>query len=86
MTLKTLSAIAIITTALSSPVFAQDMTAEGAASPRPAHATRHFRNAYNQAPGYYVGPRVSEDWSTDTYGWDRSRVGGRDPDLNPPGT
>ena len=83
MTFKTLSAIAIVTTALSSPVFAHDVTADGAAYHRPASATRHFRNAYNQAPAY-AAPRVSEGWFTENYGVvDRSRPGGLDPDFNP---
>ena len=84
MTLKTLSAIAIITAAFSSPVLAQDMTADGAAYHRSASATRHFRNSYNQAP-VYAAPRAGEDWFTENYGLDRSRPGGRDPDFNPAG-
>lgn len=82
MTFKTLSAIAIMTAALSSPVFAQDMTADGAAYQRPASATRHFRNAYNRAPTY-VAPRAGGDWFTENHRADRSRPGGLDPDFNP---
>jgi hypothetical protein len=85
MTLKTLSAIAIVTAALGSPAFAQDPALDGAAYHKQAY-TRHFRNAYNQAPmsepGYYVGPRSGGDW----HGLDRSRVGDRDPDFNPSGS
>jgi hypothetical protein len=85
MTLKTLSAIAIVTAALGSPAFAQDQTLDGLAYHKPAY-TRHFRNSYDQAPmsepGYYAGPRAGGDW----YGLDRSRVGDRDPDFNPPGS
>jgi hypothetical protein len=85
MTFKTLSAIAVITTALSSPVFAQDMSTDAAAPQRPAHTMRHFRNAYNQAPGYYANQRAGEDFFTEAYGYDRSRIGDRDPDFNPSG-
>ena len=82
MTITTLSAIAIVTAALSSPVFAQDVMVDGAAQ-KPAHVTRHFRSAYNQAPGYYAGARAGEDWFTENYGFDHSRPGGHDPDFNP---
>jgi hypothetical protein len=84
MTIKTLSAIAIVTAALSTPVFAQDAMAEGVIQ-KPAHATRHYRNAYNQAPGFYAGTRANDDWFTENYGADRSRPGGLDPDFNPAG-
>ena len=82
MTLKTLSAIAVITAALSSPVLAQDLTADGAASHKPASSTRHFRNAYDRAP-VYAAPRAGADWFTENYGPDHSRPGGLDPDFNP---
>ena len=78
MTLKTLSAIALISAALASPVFAQDTTAEGMTTPqKPAHAQRHVRNAYNATP------RQSEGFAIDSYGWDHSRIGDIDPDLRP---
>ena len=82
MTFKTLGAIAIVAAAFSSPVFAREMTADGTSYHRPASATRHFRNAYNQAPVHAV-PRAGEGWLTDSYGPDRSRPGGLDPDFNP---
>jgi hypothetical protein len=81
MTFKTLSAIAVLTAALGTPVFAQDTTAHHKSS----YATRHFRNAYNRAPGLYSGARAGDDWFTESYGLDRSFPGGRDPDFNPPG-
>ena len=77
MTLKTLSAIALVSAALASPVFAQDTTAEGMTTQKPVHAQRHVRNAYNAAP------RQSEGFAIDSYGWDRSRIGDIDPDLRP---
>ena len=83
MTVRTLSAIAIFTAALSSPAFAQDMTAGGMTHHKSSYATRHLRNAYDQAPGFYAGARAGNDWFTEAYGADRSRVGGLDPDFNP---
>jgi len=44
MTLKTLSAIAILTAALGSPAFAQDSAMDGPAYHKQAY-TRHLRNA-----------------------------------------
>ena len=89
MTLKTLSAIAMVTAAFGSPAFAQDRALDGPAYHKPAY-TRHFRNSYDQAPisapGYYAGPSAGGDSFTGSYGWDRSRIGDRDPDLNPAGT
>ena len=84
MTLKTLIAIAIVTAALGSPVFARDMMVDAAAYHRSASATRHFRNAYNQAPAY-ARPRMGE-YGFGSYGLDRSRPGDRDPDFNPSGS
>lgn len=83
MTVKTLSAIAILTAALSSPVFAQDMTTGGMTHHKSSYATRHFRNAYNRAPGLYIGPRAGDGWLNQAYGVDHSRPGDLDPDLNP---
>ena len=83
MTIRTLSAIAILTAALGSPVFAQDMTAGGMTHHKSSYATRHFRSSYNGAPGFYAGVRAGNDWFTEAYGADRSRVGGLDPDFNP---
>ena len=82
MTIKTLSAIAIVSAALSGPVFAQDPGSSGTSYQKPAHVQRHFRGAYNQAP-LYATPQLSEGWLVDNYGRDRSRVGGEDPDLRP---
>ena len=85
MTMRTLSAIAILTAALGSPVFAQDMTADGMAHHRSSYATRHLRNAYDRAPAISAGDRAGNDWFTEAYGFDQSRIGGRDPDFNPAG-
>jgi hypothetical protein len=82
MTIKTLSAIAIVSAALSSPVFAQDAGLDGTSYQKPAHVQRHFRGSYNQATvnePFYAAPRASDLQN----GFDRSRPGGFDPDLNP---
>jgi hypothetical protein len=78
MTIKTLSAIALVSAALASPVFAQDSGPEGMTTPKPAHAQRHVRATYNAMPR-----QTNEGWSIDHYGWDRSRIGDEDPDLRP---
>jgi len=83
MTIKTLSAIAIVSAALSGPVFAQDTGLDATGYQKPAHVQRHFRGAYNQAPVNYAAARASEGWSFENSGLDRSRPGGMDPDLNP---
>jgi hypothetical protein len=79
MTIKALSAIAIVAAAFSTAAFAQD---QSPVTHKPVHA-RHFHSAYNHAPGYFAAPRTGDDWLTENYGFDRSRVGGQDPDLNP---
>jgi hypothetical protein len=84
MTFRTLSAIAILTAAIGSPVFAQDMTTDGTANHRSPYAARHLRNSYNRAPALVAGTRAGDDWFTGAYGLDHSRPGDRDPDLNPP--
>jgi hypothetical protein len=80
MITKTLSAAAILTAALASPVFAQDKSAPE----RPTHALRHYRGSFNQVQEpALVAPRGP---ATGTYidrGYDPSRIGGHDPDFNP---
>jgi hypothetical protein len=71
---KTLMAIAALSTAIATPVFAQ-----GAAH----HAYKH-RNSFNQWNGpVYAGPSTNDYWGYSER--DRSRVGGEDPDFNPSG-
>jgi hypothetical protein len=83
MSLKTLSAIAIVTVALGAPAFAQNSAIDGPAYHKPAH-TRHLRNSFNQAPlsdpGYFAEPRSANEPEN---GFDRSRIGDHDPDFNP---
>jgi len=84
MTIKALTAVAIVTAALASPAFAQDVDQ---ASQKPAHVLRHYRSTYNQvqAPGFVV-PRAETGTYFDHESFDRSRVGDRDPDFNPSGS
>jgi nucleoside-specific outer membrane channel protein Tsx len=85
MTIKALTAVAIVTAALSSPAFAQDV--DQATPQKPAHALRHYRTTYNQvqAPEFVV-PRVSGDTYLNNESFDRSRIGDHDPDFNPSGS
>ena len=82
MNMRTLSVIALVTAAVSSPVLAQE------AAQKPAHALRHYRGVYNQVQGpEFVAPRLGA--YGDSFGGgniDRSRPGGLDPDLRPSGS
>ena len=80
--IKTLSTAAILTAVLASPVFAQDE----AAPHRGVHALRHYRGTYNQVPEpAFVAPRAPATGSYfDHDSYDPSRIGGRDPNFNPP--
>jgi hypothetical protein len=77
--LKTLSAIAILTAAVATPVFAQ---------PTHHHHTRaldRYRGAYNQVNGpSYATPQMGGR-NFETSQFDRSFPGGENPDNNPPG-
>jgi hypothetical protein len=84
--LKTLSAIAILATAIASPVFAQDAGTFEPAQHGRAYDQRNFRGAYNQQSGSsYAAQRTVTGRNTEDfdYGRDRSRPGGEDPSLNP---
>ena len=77
--LKTLSAVAILSAAVATPVFAQ-----------PTYHSRihvrHFRGAYNQmiGPSYYAVPSSQSERALEDFQFNRSFPGGMDPDLNPP--
>jgi hypothetical protein len=75
--LKTLSAIAILTAAIATPVFAQ-----------PAHHGRaldRYRGAYNQVNGpSYATPRTDAGQNAEDIQFNRSFPGGENPDNNPP--
>jgi len=81
MIVRTLSVVAIVAAALSSPAFAQDEVAPQ----KPIHALRHYRGTYNQVQEpAFVAPRAP---ATDPYfdrSFDRSRIGDHDPNFNPP--
>jgi len=74
---KTLIAIAALSTAVATPVFAQGAV----------HHTYNHRSAFNQMndPVYAapVNPVNNDYWGVSER--DRSRVGGEDPDFNPSG-
>jgi hypothetical protein len=76
--LKTLSAIAILTAAIATPVFAQ-----------PIHHSRaldRYRGAYNQANGpSFATPRTDRGRSLENFEFNRSFPGGEDPSDHPAG-
>jgi hypothetical protein len=77
--LKTLSAIAILTTAIATPVFAQ-----------PTHHSRaldRYRGTYNQLNGpSYASPRTHGGGNLESFEFNRSFPGGEDPSNNPSGS
>jgi hypothetical protein len=85
--LKTLSAIAILATAIASPVFAQDAVVFQPTHRGRAYDQRNFRGAYNQLNGP-VAPTESGR-NIENFGFsgrDRSYPGGEDPYLKPSGS
>jgi len=85
--IKTLSAAIIFCATVATPVFAQDADAIAPKAATTHHVRVHVRNyrgAYNQVnEPAYAAPLSN----TDNFGFggrDPSRVGGMDPDLNPP--
>jgi nucleoside-specific outer membrane channel protein Tsx len=82
MTIKVLTAVAVVTAALSAPAFAQDANVH-----KPVHALRHYRSSYNQvqAPAF-VAPRSAVGTYFDNESYDHSRIGDIDPDFNPSGS
>jgi len=82
MMIKTLGAVAVVTASLASPLFAQDSTVP----PKPAPALRHYRSSYNQAqdPALVAPHATAGESYFDHDSYDPSRVGGRNPNFNPP--
>ena len=81
MTIKALTAVAIVTAALASPAFAQDESAPQ----KPVHALKHYRSTYDQVQSpALVAPRENGTY-LENESFDRSRIGDHDPDFNPPG-
>jgi hypothetical protein len=76
--IKTLSAVAILTAAIATPVFAQ-----------PTHHSRaldRFRGAYNQVNGpSYAAPRTGGR-NLENFEFNHSFPGGEDPSNNPSGS
>jgi hypothetical protein len=74
---KTLIAIAALSTAVATPVFAQGAV----------HHTYKHRNAFNQMnePAYAAPNTLSTNDYWGAAERDRSRIGGEDPDFNPSG-
>ena len=74
--LKILSAVAILSAAVATPVFAQ-----------PTHHSRvhvrHFRGAYNQMIEPYAVSPTQSARDIEDYQYNHSFPGGEDPDLNP---
>jgi hypothetical protein len=86
MMIKTLGAVAIVTASLASPVFAQDNTVDNSVPSKPVHALRHYRGSYNQTQdSAFVAPRAPAGGSYfDHDSYDPSRIGGHNPNFNPP--
>jgi hypothetical protein len=88
--LKTLSAVAIISAAIATPVFARDAIGPGYYAQPVTPYDRIFRGAYNQADAeFYAQPLSSKERrNVEDFGFtgrDASRVGGEDPYLHPGG-
>ena len=82
--LKTLSAVLILSAAIATPVFAEDANVAAPHHTR-VHHERNYRGAYNSASGSSSeAPRVRENTEYGYGAQDRSRIGGQDPDMNPP--
>ena len=89
--MKTLSAVIILSTAVATPVLAQNagmLELGGHSGSKPQPVTNHRSNSrtgYNQLNGT---PRTQDDSNRGTLGFggsDPSRVGGEDPTLRPAG-
>lgn len=88
--IKTLGVALILSAAIASPVFAQDANVSTPRHVR-THDQSNFRGAYNQQPdgaSYFNAPVTREERiNQQNFGFSGrspSRVGGEDPDLNPP--
>ena len=82
MMIKTLGAIVIATALLSNPLFAQD----NAVPEHRVHALHQYRRTYDQAQEHaFVAPHAPAGESYfDHVSYDPSRLGGRNPNFNPP--
>ena len=73
--LKILSAVAILSAAIATPVFAQSTHSR-------VHV-RHFRGAYNRMIEPSAVPAMRSGWNNEDYQFNHSFPGGADPDRNP---
>lgn len=86
---KTLTAIAIFSAAIATPVFAQDASVTAPTHHARAVAHQNFRGAYNQVSGapYDNAPQTQQElMNRENFGFsgrNPARVGGENPDLNP---
>jgi hypothetical protein len=85
--IKILSAVAILSAAIASPVFAQDAGAFGPTHAGRGYVQQNFRGAYNQSNAIYAAPLTNDEYRNlqnfGTTGRDPSRIGGESPWLNP---
>jgi hypothetical protein len=86
---KTLTAIAIFSAAVATPVFAQDTNVTAPTHHGRAVDHQNFRGAYNQSgTPYDNAPQTHEELiNQQNFGFsgrNPARVGGENPDLNPP--
>jgi hypothetical protein len=83
--LKMISAVAVLSAAIATPAFAQDMDLGGPGSRMEHH---RFYRSYNQWNAYYAAPLTHDEyWNLQNFGTtgrDPSRIGGESPWLNPP--
>ena len=84
--LKAISAVVVLSAAVATPAFAQEVYGPYVVAPYGPAPTFY---PYGQAPGDYLPPRTSEEyWNLVNHGFtgrDPSRVGGSSPNLKPPG-
>ena len=84
-----LPALAILTTTVAAPAFAQDVGVYGPgyygpSYDRPAYRTRGFRGVYDEGPA--IGPFYYNDgWVPESI-YSHSRTGGIDPYIRPSGS
>jgi hypothetical protein len=83
--MKTLSAMIILSAAITTPVFAQDAGLRGPGSRYGLESQSGLRGAYNQVNGpSHAAPRTGNGSNIENFGSrDPSRMGGQDPSFNP---
>lgn len=77
--MKTLTALMILSAAIATPAFAKGGT----------YRNESFRGAYNQVTEPFAVPQSRAERNIQNFGFsgrDPSRVGGFNPNLNPPGS